>query len=135
MSCLMSCLATLAGAPASRSLLPPRGRLPGRGTWRLTPSSDEERWFRCPDALIWSLFGIAVALWACLRRSERDVDQLGQAELLAGGEVRDRLEPGALAEVIGVQVGRRVATQQGGEHPGDDPASHRPELDGNVIQG
>jgi hypothetical protein len=44
--------------------------------------------------------------------------------------VRDRCERGAL-----VEVGRGVAEKQGSEHPRDDPASHRPEFDGDVILG
>ena len=78
---------------------------------------------------------IAAVLWGFLYRPERDVYQLGQAELPVAGEVRDRPEPGAVAKVVCVQVGRGVAAQQGSEHPGDDPASHRPELDRDVIQG
>ena len=56
---------------------------------------------------------VRVAAWS-RRAAQCDVDQLGQPERSAASEVRDRLE-----RRFGVEVGRSVAAEQGGEDLGD----------------
>src|ERR1700722_8559693 len=124
----MSCLATLAGAPASRSLLPPRGRFPAGNVAVHPPPSNEERRIRGPDAVFGSPFSIAVVSARSRHPPERDVDQFRKAERLSvAGEVRDRRERGTAAQVVGAQVGRGVGEKEGGKHPGDEPASYGPQ--------
>src|SRR5690242_19049498 len=128
----MSRSATLAGPTASRHTpAATQPRVPGRERGSSYKGGAPELRPRCS---VLSLFRIDTVSAALLHVPERDLDQLGEAELLAAGELRDRLERTVLVlgRAVLVKVGRTVADEQGSEDIGDKPASDGPELDGDV---